>query len=170
MSLLNLTSTAGWNVILFACFALKLKQFSVGGLPRPAVQRWYQPLPFLSVDQLEIDEFNDHITLMQGLKTLCVPTFGNARRVWNPNSELLGLPKRIANLTSLTELTLTGFTSVESLPHSIGQLKALTELNLGKFKSLHVLPDSIGDLKTLQKLNLRDCGLTSLPSLSLIHI
>ena len=171
MSLLNLTSMADWSSIppniVFACFALKLKEFSVGGpIPRPALQSLYQLLPFLSVDELYIDEFNDHITLMQGLKTLVVPTLVTsvANTVVSNNSELEGLPKRIANLTSLTELRLSGFTSVRSLPHSIGQLKALTKLTLRRFTSLQLLPDTIGDLKSLTKLVLHYCEkLESLP-------
>ena len=79
-------------------------------------------------------------------------------------SSLAALPDAIGELGALTELNLSGCSSLAALPAAIGELKALTELDLSGCSSLAALPAAIGKLGALTKLNLYGCSsLAALP-------
>ena len=72
-------------------------------------------------------------------------------------AQLVKLPERIGDLTSLTKLNLSYCENLHYIPERIGDLKSLTKLNLRGCKELDYLPDGIADLTSLKELNLREC-------------
>jgi hypothetical protein len=72
------------------------------------------------------------------------------------------VPAEIGQLTSLTELHLSG-NQLTSLPAEIGQLTSLRELDLG-WNQLTTLPAEIGQLTSLKSLGLWHNDLTSVPA------
>ena len=143
-----------------------LKKLSIEGLGIKHIQLPYtiarlMDLIKIKITNTSISELPEPITHLFNLNTL----------ILDHNKKLIGLPRSLARLNTLQNLSLAGCVALQSLPDSsahpfhaletpyytFGNLRSLKDLCLYGCQALREIPQSICEISTLKYLDIQGC-------------